>query len=781
MNLVTVSRHKLTSQSHVTIVVAGLPSSPFPRRGRPSEPENVRRVEIGFVTPYNGVIQHDDGSSEPEKQRYTTVFRYELLQGKGLLLTKFREAGILCDVELVSGDTVVKAHRVVLSAVTPYFETMFTSGLEECENKSVFLPSIPPEVLPLIVDFIYTGQIVINNSTVQYLMDAADMLQLHELSASCAEYLKTQLHPTNVLGIFSFADAHNCMEVAEEALSYAQTHWKAVALGDEFLTIPLTLLIKLISSDQLKIDEENQILNAALSWLDHDPSSRRQHSVEVLRQVRLRALKPHALENALENVKDPSLAEIVRVFKTVLEMEVNVKPRQVAEYYLYVVGGHRRHSPTIIEKLATAVKFDVHKNWKLGTPIQMAVSLDHGAQPEPDFQTIRTIHLPLFNLPVCKQCLEGRSGFQHHRERGVISPASRSGKTYELSTLSIGIDGFKSITRESKEIAPMWISRSMLGVAALGGLLYAVGGENNDKALASGEVYDPITDKWTPIAPMQKARQCFGLAAVNKRLFAFGGIGDQLESSVEAYDPTTDEWVVVGEMPEPRSDMSVVTYGETVYVVGGRTQTHEYTSDVLKYTPARAEWCRLKPLLLARAAAAAVIVWPRLYVVGGQSTENTTATEMMDCYDLQTTVHPGTVLRNRQFGDLTFRRRLVPGLRAAPVANVKWLHCVVYFTVFTPANLLGGKIYKSRIGTRNLAPTRPHGCVRAGTALENSQLGDAPFRRRLVQVSGRASRDHLTELLFCSLPLLAADRVNTRIWALRTKALSLPNLFSIIS
>ncbi|GBP61439.1 Kelch-like protein 3 [Eumeta japonica] len=467
---------------------------------------------------------------------------------------KFRETGILCDVELVSGDTVLKAHRVVLSAMTPYFETMFTSGLEESESNRVFMRSIPPDVLPLIVDFIYTGEIVITGSTVQYLMDAGDMLHLNELSAHCADYLMTQLHPTNVLGIIRFAEVHDCMEVAEEAFSYAQTHWKAVSLGDEFLTIPVTLLMKLLSSDKLKIDGENQILNAALSWLEHDPASRAQHAVEVLLKVRLHSLKPHALKNALMHIRDPLIAEKVRVFQAVLEMEVNVNPRDVAECYLYVVGGHQRQSPTQIERLATALKFDVHK-------------------------------------------------------------------------------------KEWKEIAPMGTPRSMLGVATLGGLLYAVGGENNDQALASGEVYDPITDKWTPIAPMQKARQCFGLAAINKRLFAFGGIGDQLESSVEAYDPSTDEWVAVGEMPDPRSHMSVAAYGEAVYVVGGRTHTHEYTSDVLKYTPERAEWRCLRPLLLARAAAAAVafvsVLGPCLYVVGGQSTDNAKATEMMDCYDLQ--------------------------------------------------------------------------------------------------------------------------------------------------
>ncbi|GBP71931.1 Kelch-like protein 8, partial [Eumeta japonica] len=68
----------------------------------------------------------------------------------------FRQDGTLCDVDLISGDTVVKAHRVVLAAACVYFETMFKSGLEECNRKCIPLPSIAPDVLPLVVEFIYS-------------------------------------------------------------------------------------------------------------------------------------------------------------------------------------------------------------------------------------------------------------------------------------------------------------------------------------------------------------------------------------------------------------------------------------------------------------------------------------------------------------------------------------------------------------------------------------------------------------------------------------------------
>ncbi|GBP37292.1 Kelch-like protein 3 [Eumeta japonica] len=170
----------------------------------------------------------------------------------------FRQDGTLCDVDLISGDTVVKAHRVVLAAACVYFETMFKSGLEECNRKCIPLPSIPPDVLSLVVEFIYSGQTMISGSTVIHLVDAANMLQLQELSAGCVEYLRKQLHPSNVVGIIRLAETHNLVQLAEEALSYAIKHWGAVADGEEFVHLSLTTLVKLLTSDELVIDSEVQ-------------------------------------------------------------------------------------------------------------------------------------------------------------------------------------------------------------------------------------------------------------------------------------------------------------------------------------------------------------------------------------------------------------------------------------------------------------------------------------------------------------------------------------------
>lgn len=73
-----------------------------------------------------------------------------------------------CDVEIRVGTRKFSAHRAVLSASSAYFEAMFRPelGLNEGKQRFVVLHSVHPAVLKMILDFIYTGRIDINQVSV---------------------------------------------------------------------------------------------------------------------------------------------------------------------------------------------------------------------------------------------------------------------------------------------------------------------------------------------------------------------------------------------------------------------------------------------------------------------------------------------------------------------------------------------------------------------------------------------------------------------------------------
>ena len=83
---------------------------------------------------------------------------------------------------------------------------MFTGELRERDQTEVTISDIDETAMEIVIDFIYTSYIVVEESNVQTLLPAACLLQLTEIQDVCCEFLKRQLDPSNCLGIRAFAD-----------------------------------------------------------------------------------------------------------------------------------------------------------------------------------------------------------------------------------------------------------------------------------------------------------------------------------------------------------------------------------------------------------------------------------------------------------------------------------------------------------------------------------------------------------------------------------------------
>ena len=91
--------------------------------------------------------------------------------------------------------------------------------------------------------------------------------------------------------------------------------------------------------------------------------------------------------------------------------------------------------------------------------------------------------------------------------------------------------------------ASMPTARHRFGVGVINGILYAVGGQSsqsNPPTFASMlEAYDPSSDMWSTKAPMPTVRSSLGVTAINGVLYAVGGVtvSGALQATVEAYQP----------------------------------------------------------------------------------------------------------------------------------------------------------------------------------------------------------------------------------------------------
>ncbi|KAL9706748.1 hypothetical protein quinque_010266 [Culex quinquefasciatus] len=511
-----------------------------------------------------------------------------------LNLNALRQSSRFCDVEIVVGDTSLQAHRSVLSAASAYFEAMFRPelGLSEGKQKSVTLHSMRADILKLLIDFVYTGQIEIKQNNVQELLAAADMIQLPEVVDGCCEYLCRELHSSNALGILRFAEAHNCRQLAETAATYVYTNFPKVALDeDELLEIPHTLLMKVISSESLRVDTEYQVFKAALRWIKHDVVPRRRYVFEILSHVRLALVPVGLIDQAIADCRDVSLKIALRSVRKDLTSKrgqlvpLRVCPRVCAKKSIYIIGGSRREqnagwtpADCIFESV---IKYDIfRREWVESAPMQIGRIL-------PGVATL------------------GGKIFVIGGERG--SQILANGEVYDTQN------------NNWEAMAPMIVPRCEFGLCALGGTLYAMGGWIGEDIGGSIECFDPMKNSWRMVGDLPEPRFSMGVVSFEGLIYIVGGCTTSSRHLPDliSYNPITHEWNSLARMQTSRCQMGVAILDRYLYVVGGNSSQQEVLCTVEKYSFDENKWSMVAPMSVSRASPAVAAADGLLYVAGG--------------------------------------------------------------------------------------------------------------------------------------------------------------------
>lgn len=176
------------------------------------------------------------------------------------------------------------------------------------------------------------------------------------------------------------------------------------------------------------------------------------------------------------------------------------------------------------------------------------------------------------------------------------------------------------------------VPRSELSGAAVGGLLYTVGGRDLTGAVCqigvcdTLEIYDPATDSWTKGAPMPTPRAGLGVTALRGKIYAIGGrTGARPRQGtalgiLEVYDVATGTWSSGPPMKTPRMDVyAVVPYDRGIWVIGGYNPTDGYLSSVEIFDPLLEVWFAGPPMPTPRSNAIAGVCDDHLFVVGGDN------------------------------------------------------------------------------------------------------------------------------------------------------------------
>ncbi|XP_006880549.1 PREDICTED: zinc finger and BTB domain-containing protein 10-like isoform X2 [Elephantulus edwardii] len=129
-----------------------------------------------------------DLNNRPNENSYC----YQLLRQ----LNEQRKKGILCDVSIVVSGQIFKAHKNILVAGSRFFKTLYCFSNKESpnQNNTTHLDIAAVQGFSVILDFLYSGNLVLTSHNAIEVMTVASYLQMSEVVQTCRNFIKDALN-----------------------------------------------------------------------------------------------------------------------------------------------------------------------------------------------------------------------------------------------------------------------------------------------------------------------------------------------------------------------------------------------------------------------------------------------------------------------------------------------------------------------------------------------------------------------------------------------------------
>ena len=525
------------------------------------------------------------------------------------MMQRIRHQGKMCDVTIKVSNTQFSAHRLVLAASIPYFNSMFTSDMLESHKNEIVIQGIEEHALEALINYAYTGRISVNNTTVQTIMVGANFLQLDVVKDFCCEFLKKQLHPNNCLGIRQFAEMLMCTPLVEKANSYLHQHFVEVSKSEEFLQLPQDAVVNILSRNELHVKSEEQVFYASAAWVKNDYQERCCSMHELLQQVRLPLLRPEFLADVVQTdaaVKSclscRDLVDKTKDYHLIPDRRSDFPPNMVRPRYcseirdlIYAVGGLTSAGEALntVERYTPTVG-----RWELVSPMRTCRSRVGVAVLAGQLYACggcdgtNRLNSAEMYIPESDEWCDVKP---MHEKRSALGCVAHDDQVFVCG----GYDGTASLSscevyrphlQEWQKISNMNKSRSAAAVTVFDGCVCVLGGHDGLSIFNSTERYDQKKDKWLMTVPMLSKRCRHGVACLQGRMFVFGGYdGQKFLNTVEGFDRVTNQWTFMAPMSLRRGRVGVALSGGKIYALGGYDGCSNLNS-VEIYNPETNSW-----------------------------------------------------------------------------------------------------------------------------------------------------------------------------------------------
>ncbi|XP_056624737.1 kelch-like protein 29 isoform X2 [Triplophysa dalaica] len=513
------------------------------------------------------------------------------------------------DLKIIVEGKEFEVHQNVLASCSLYFKDVVKRLWVENrsgEKMELTLSNISADVLELLLEFVYTGSLIIDSANAKTLLEAANKFQFNTFCRVCVSFLEKQLTAANCLGVLAMAEAMQCTELHNMAKAFALQNFPEVAAQDEILNISKEDLTSYMSNDRLNTKAEELVYETLIKWIKKDPDSRDQHVSELLAVVRLPFIHPSYLLNVVDN------EELIKSSEACRDL-VNEAKR----YHMLPHARQDMQTPRTRPRLsAGVVEVIVLVGGRQGVGMnQRSLTAVTCFNPQ------NNKWYPLASLP-----------FYNREFFSVISAGDNiylSGGTESGVTLA-DVWCYTSLLDNWNLVSRMTVPRCRHNSVVHDGKLYTIGGLGVSGNLENVERYDTITNLWETVSPLPRAVHSAAASVCGGKIYVFGGVNETSRSAgvLQSYLPQNNTWTFIESPMIDNKHAPAVTLNGFIFILGGA-----YARATTVYDPEK-ENIRAGPNMNhSRQYCSAVVLDGKIYVSGGMVSSEGPALGSMESFD----------------------------------------------------------------------------------------------------------------------------------------------------
>ncbi|XP_033726029.1 kelch-like protein 6 isoform X1 [Pecten maximus] len=537
------------------------------------------------------------------------IYTRSLTEGLRRLLT----TGEHNDVTILVGTKTFHCHRLILVALSSYFEAMFNSGMKESISGEIKFPDMNEDQFEMVLGYMYSGKINLVTENAMDILDIASILQIKSLQRICEEFLLPHLTKENCIKIWKISVLHSCDVLSEKSFQMMVKNFQDICKAEEFNELEAKELATILKEDDLNVESEDKLCDIVLKWIKKDKDVRTKDVGLLFENIRLPFLKPEYLLNLEEVYKflkdDPNCAKCIDFAKKyhllparqqeMYSNQTRFRSTADSEEVLVLLGGCLTTSPPYSRSLKVPCYNFRKRVWYEIAPLPFDPGIEFATCTyKSDIYitgggSMQNCLLKYdYNKNKWTQLCTMKSGRRRHAMVAVTGYLYVMGgydnKLADGSRMISSIERYDIREDAWEHVADLIIPVSSFSAAVMSDVIYMFGGEMNDRKDTSViQCYD--TRLMTTSKMVCKIlHPCKLTRAVicGKRVFLIFFDGQVMEFSRHTQDNTRGTCRMVGQLTAfQRIHFGVIHFQGNVLVLGGEIDTNTLCDDMIMFDP----------------------------------------------------------------------------------------------------------------------------------------------------------------------------------------------------